>query len=295
MIVGGSIHADGSGIGIASVPPTPPGTWYSQCDSSGMHATMSEYTDMPPPPPPPYQNRSIEFRERRPKIDERRGAQRCGADEDNAVQDTHHGYRSAMVAVPAWQPTTPVGIPFGTKHRFHDETTKMGSLSEDYREFTKRAFKDRLSLVTESDIHTQGVLRYALQFAEGELSCADGLGFVFASSLPCPKNIQKIVSIFVNRAGRICMRALNEVKRSDIGVKRLELGDWVSVAVDLEGLTATFTVWPKSGARPSVASFAFGHILENLNKDLPKSRQIQAVGHFACVIKNEDVKVILGS
>merc|ERR1719506_3560918 len=152
-------------------------------------------------------------------------------------------------------------------------------------------FDGRLSIVTEDRVHTHGVQRYLMQFTEGELSSADGLGFVFSSSLPCPKNIQRIVSIFVNRAGRICLRAHNEVKRFDVGVKRLELGDWISVVVDLEEQTATFTVWPKAGFRPSTACFAFGHILANINVRLPRNRAIKAMGHFACVIKNEHTTV----
>jgi len=202
---------------------------------------------------------------------------------------------SAAFPLPAWQPAQPQGPPFGDQHRFHEETETMGILSEDRRSFTKVHYKDRLSLVTESEIHSRGVLRYAMQFSGGELSCADGLGFVFSSSLPCPKNIQRIVSIFVNRAGRICLRAHNEVKRFDVGVKRLELGDWISVVVDLEEQTATFTVWPKAGFRPSTACFAFGHILANINERLPRNRAIKAMGHFACVIKNEHTTVTLGS
>lgn len=30
------------------------------------------------------------------------------------------------------------------------------------------------------------------------------VGFILSSDLPCTKNIQKIVSVFANRTGRIC-------------------------------------------------------------------------------------------
>jgi len=171
-------------------------------------------------------------------------------------------------------------------------------ISNDARQFTKTEFQGRLSLVTEDELHSTGTMRYVMQFTSGELSSADGLGFVFSSTLPCPKNIQRIVSIFVNRAGRICMRAHDEVKRSDLGVKRLELGDWVGVEVDLEEKVATFTVWPKHGGKPSNASFAFGQILAQLNQKNVKARapeRPQVTGHFACVIKNTGVTVTLGS
>jgi len=169
----------------------------------------------------------------------------------------------------------------------------MGVLSEDRRQFTKTKFKGRLSLVTENAVHSRGVLRYAMQFTSGELSSADGLGFVFSSTLPCPKNIQRIVSIFVNRAGRICMRARDQVIRSDIGVKRFELGDWVGLTVDLEEQVATFTVWPDNGGKCSAAHFAFGDALASLKESWQQPTKV--VGHFACVIKNTGVSVTLGS
>merc|ERR1719454_584295 len=143
------------------------------------------------------------------------------------------GFDSAILMSTRVQ-NLPYGPPLGNRHRFHDETASMGLVSSDLREFTKTEFEGRLSLVTENEVHTRGVVKYCLQFSEGELSCADGLGFVFSQTLPCPKNIQRIVSIFVNRAGRICFRSRNEVKRSEINVKRLELGDWVGVSIDME-------------------------------------------------------------
>lgn len=44
----------------------------------------------------------------------------------------------------------------------------------------------------------------------------------------------RIVSIFANKTGRICMRAHSEVVRSDTGVKPLELGDWIELQMDLD-------------------------------------------------------------
>merc|ERR1719329_470334 len=136
------------------------------------------------------------------------------------------------------------GPNFAKLHRFHVETRKMGKLSEDGRRFTKMEFKGRLSLVTEDEVHSQGIMRYVVQFTAGELSSADGVGFVFSPKLPCSKNIQHITSIFVNRVGRICMRGGSEVVRSDVTVKQLELGDWIEMTVNLQDLIADFTVWP---------------------------------------------------
>lgn len=184
---------------------------------------------------------------------------------------------------------------FSKLHCFHDETHTMGSLSKDYRQFTKTKFQGQLSLVTENQVRSSGVQRCLMQFSKGELSSADGLGFVFSSTLPCPKNIQRIVSIFANRAGRICMRAHSKVKRLDICVKKLELGDWIEMTVDLCDQIARFTVWPRDGSRTSSACFAFGPTLSSLSGRAPTHASKWAVGYFACLIKNEGVMVTLGS
>jgi hypothetical protein len=184
--------------------------------------------------------------------------------------------------------------PFGDVHRLHRDAAGSGTLFEDDRAFTKQTFNGRLSVITEDQVQTQGVLRYALQFSDGPLSSADGVGFVFAQRLPCPKNIQKLVSIFVNRTGRICMRALSEVIRYDVGVKQLEVGDWVELMVDLEAQVAEFTVWDSTNGGSSSASFAFGRELHHLRQKLPSIPQASS-GYFACVMKHVGVTVRLGS
>jgi len=187
----------------------------------------------------------------------------------------------------------PVGPPLGNRHRFHMETNKWGSLVDDGRCFTKTLFDGRLSVVTEGEVHSRGLLQYAACFQEGELSSADGLGFVFSRRLPCPKNIQKIVSIFVNRSGRICLRAHTKVVRFDAGVKRLEVGDWVSVTIDLRECTAEFTVWPaKKGEAPTSACLAYGFALQT---NVVSTADVPSCGYFACVVKNVGVSVCLGS
>jgi hypothetical protein len=181
----------------------------------------------------------------------------------------------------------------GQAHRFHNETESMGSLSADGRQFTKTGFEGRLSLATENQIHSGGVHRYLMQFTHGEMSSADGLGFVFSPSLPCPKNIQQITSVFVNKGGRICMRARKDVRRSDVVVKRLELGDWIGMEVDLDEEVARFIVWPRDGSKSTSASMAFG---EGLPKDrVRKTLSRPATGYFACLIKNTGVMVTLAS
>lgn len=199
----------------------------------------------------------------------------------------------------------PDRLVFGNLHRLHVETSTMGSLSEDCRRFSKTQFHGRLSLVTEDQIQTSGIHRYLVQFSEGELSSADGVGFVFSSTLPCSKNIQRISSIFVNRAGRICMRARSSVQRSDVGIKRLELGEWIEMIVNLDERTAKFSVWTPHGMRVSTACFAFGSIFGSLSDTYQPRRgrsggsnangALAASGHFACLVKHEGVHVTLGS
>jgi hypothetical protein len=181
----------------------------------------------------------------------------------------------------------PMGLPFGQLHHFHGEALRCGTLKKERREFTKVSYMGRLSIISEDSVHTSGVHSYALQFTEGELSNADGVGFVFSPRLPCPQNIQKINSIFVNRAGRICMRANNEVTRLEVGIKPFELGEWIVVTVDLSACVATFAVWPNDDSCVSTATVYFGETLQ-------KSKIMKACGHFACVVKNE-VVVTLGS
>jgi len=194
------------------------------------------------------------------------------------------------------------GAPIGVLHSFHQEARDMGQVNNDFRMFTKVGFEGRLSVVSESRVHTDGLHRYLVQFSSGELSRADGVGFVFSSRLPCAKNIQRIVSIFVNQRGRICMRVFTDIVRASAYVKPLELGDWVEMAIDLDRKVATFNIWPRtptgwpttSGQPASSAEFPFGNKLSKVNQAGLKPVKLN-VGHLACVVKNVGVTVTLGS
>jgi len=184
--------------------------------------------------------------------------------------------------------------PFGQLHRFHEESEKFGFLSPDSRHFTKQRSKGQLTVVTEDTVHYSGVQRYALQFTQGGLSCADGIGFIFSPTLPCPKNIQKIASIFANSHGCICLRAHKELIRSKSTVKPLQTGDWVVVTVNLEEQFVEFAVWPASGGPPSTECLSYGDAMETMmasQPDLPKAD----CGYFACVVKHVGVTATLGS
>eukprot|EP00439_Symbiodinium_sp_Y106_P031354 s1940_g3.t1 len=178
----------------------------------------------------------------------------------------------------------------GRSHRFHQKNTTMGVLSEDARTFTKRSNKGRLSIVCENKVHFHGTVRYAVQFTDGELCSADGVGFIISSDLPCTKNIQRIVSVFANRTGRICIRVHDEVERCPQRVKCLEVGDWLEVSTDLTQQTVSFTVWPKDGSEPSFATVSFKETLAQARargvNGLPRS-----VCYLAVVIKHLGVSV----
>ncbi|CAK0843082.1 unnamed protein product, partial [Prorocentrum cordatum] len=211
---------------------------------------------------------------------------------DRAAQRARRPRGGGVVTARA-QPSSQ-GPAFGRLHRLHRDAQDSGTVNEDSRTFTKQSYNGRLSIITEDQVHSSGVLRYAIKFASGELSSADSVGFVFSDKLPCPRNIQKLVSIFVNRTGRICMRALSNVVRYDIGVKQLEVGDWVDLTVDLEGRIAEFTVWDTENKSASSASFAFGTALQQMMHEVPNLPQASC-GYAACVVKNVGVTVALGS
>lgn len=241
--------------------------------------------------------------------------------QEQQLQEQHDGQEES--APSAWPPAPPplgTGPPVGVLHAFHPETRDMGVVAPDFRQFSKVGYEGRLSVVSEREVHTDGVQRYLVQFTAGELSRADGVGFVFSPRLPCAKNIQRIVSIFVNQRGRICMRVFADIVRASAYVKPLELGDWVEMAIDLEERIATFNIWPRSptgwpvltGRPTSTAVFPYGLRLGRLNQDTGQGGRrskgsggapVQAshkavklnVGHLACVVKNVGVMVTLAS
>mmetsp|Transcript_306 Transcript_306/g.1045 ORF Transcript_306/g.1045 Transcript_306/m.1045 type:complete len:714 (-) Transcript_306:291-2432(-) len=193
----------------------------------------------------------------------------------------------------------PASLTFGKLHSFHSEFSTMGQLRADARQFTKQAYEGRLSVISESQVHTGGVHRYLVQFSKGELSKADGVGFIFSPRLPCKKNIQRIVSIFANQHGQICMRIFENLLRADVCVEPLKLGDWVEMVMDLDNQTVTFSIWPgtEGSAPTSRAVFSYGETLKDFyDKAQTASRRLDfRKGHLACVVKNAGVTVTLGS
>jgi hypothetical protein len=187
----------------------------------------------------------------------------------------------------------PTVHPFGCLHRFHPKAALTG-LAADFRSFTKLQGKGRLSILSENEVRYNGIHRYMVRFTSGELSNADGVGIIFSNELPCPKNIQRITSVFVNRTGRICIRANADVERCDICVKSLELGDWLEVISNFDDQIITFSVWPRSGGPCSTATINFGYTFD-LMRLTSTSIPRKPCGYLAAVVKHPGVTVILGS
>jgi len=186
-------------------------------------------------------------------------------------------------------------------HRWHEESSSMGRLDEGRKEFTKIEFEGRLSMVTESVIHRKGTSRYLVLILSGPVSVADGFGFVFSSTLPCKKNIQKIDSVFMNQKGRICSRTGNELQifnNSSVGY--IEVGSIVEIQIDLDSREAFFALYsPPRGLDAETLSIlvrdekTFSNWLvgsATMSIDHIDAGKTMA-GHFCAVLKNKGITV----
>jgi len=183
----------------------------------------------------------------------------------------------------------------GRRHAFHNETQQLGFVSDNGRQFFKKKFDGRLTLVTENSVHTGGVAKYMVQFSDGQMSGADGVGFVFSSKLPCTQNIQLISSVFVNKGGCICLRSGAELVRSTVSVKRLEVGDWIGMTVDLDKRVVEFVIFPAKGrSSPSKSIFDFGTAFRSMGNRMPALPPTLS-GYLTCVVKNTGVELTIGS
>merc|ERR1711862_805268 len=112
----------------------------------------------------------------------------------------------------------------------------------------------------------------------------------------------RIVSIFVNQRGRICLRVFAEIVRASTYIKAIEVGDWVELDIDLDHGVAVFRIWPRTltgwpetqGTPSSSAEFRFGSKLGKLNQAQQKQVKL-SVGHLTRVVKDVGVSVMLAS
>eukprot|EP00913_Durusdinium_trenchii_P028272 g26500.t2 len=161
-----------------------------------------------------------------------------------------------------------------SSHRFLARG-KAESFSLDHRAFTKNHKGRRLSLVSEDRVHQQGTERYIVAFTSGELSRADGVGIIFSSGLPRSSDIQKIISVFLNRTGRICSRINQRVTRIAASLPQIELGDILEVVNNMELHSLTFTLWAKTGTECS-ASVSYKEVASAMGFDRRPVQQHKA-------------------
>lgn len=207
--------------------------------------------------------------------------------------------------------------PFGYNHYFHAESFKTGLCFPDtYKPEAGRIrtiqkghdYHGRLSLVTEEKTSAErrqngdqtsppGVTKYLVSF-NGDLSKADGVGFLFAPKLPCAKDIKKICSLFLNKQGRVKVRILEQMFDTETPLPEIQQGEWVEMSIDLPRREATFTIWPWEASywhplwgqyRARTPPIPYGRWFEN-HPDVDLD-----VGHLACVLKHEDAMVTLAS
>lgn len=178
-------------------------------------------------------------------------------------------------------------------HRFHSSAEASGQLSYDMRCFTKsRKYAGMLSFITDNTVHVGGKVHYAVVFDSGEMSSADGVGFNFCARLPCTQNIQRITSIFLNKGGRVCLRANKEIMKLDCGVKRLELGDRIEMFIDLNSSTVEFNVRSAGGQRCSKARVEFRTLFQQMFGRPNEAFNLYS-GYLACAVKQAGVTIHL--
>ena len=181
--------------------------------------------------------------------------------------------------------TPEVSPVFVSNCRWHTESTKMGSLTDEGRRFTKESKYDgRLSMLTEDQMKESGIHRYLVRIEDATVnfSAADGFGFVFGDRLPCKKNIQVINSLFINKRGQACTRlhAMETVKH---GVAHpIDKGMSVEIVVDLDNCGISFSVLDNKDSLLGSTSFNFGDVIQYTGGKR---------GFFCAVIKHADTTV----
>ncbi|OEH77267.1 hypothetical protein cyc_08677 [Cyclospora cayetanensis] len=125
--------------------------------------------------------------------------------------------------------------------RFHPDAGRVGRLSGGDKRFKKERKGGMISLVYERQLRVGGICAYRYKIAKGPISAADGVGFVFATRVPCGKNIQTLYSVFVNRQGHLCKRRGSLLERRAVeGLEPLQSGCAVTLLIDLMRFIAIF-------------------------------------------------------
>ncbi|KEP62455.1 UNVERIFIED_CONTAM: hypothetical protein HHA_208510 [Hammondia hammondi] len=167
--------------------------------------------------------------------------------------------------------------------QWHPDAAKVGLLSNNGRRFWKKRKAGMISLVYENVLRSSRVHAYRYDILQGNVSAADGAGFVFANRVPCGKNIQTLWSVFVNRQGTLCKRmGQNLVRLPPPGLKPLEAGTSVFLLVDLDCKVAVFQMRTAAGTETPPRVVAFQDMAETAGC---------SQGYFCVVIAAGDVVV----
>ncbi|KFG49408.1 hypothetical protein TGFOU_208510 [Toxoplasma gondii FOU] len=167
--------------------------------------------------------------------------------------------------------------------QWHADAAKVGLLSNNGRRFWKKRKAGMISLVYENALRSSHVHAYRYDILQGNVSAADGAGFVFANRVPCGKNIQTLWSVFVNRQGTLCKRmGQNLVRLPPPGLKPLEAGTSVYLLVDLDCKVAVFQMRTAAGTETPPRVVAFQDMAETAGC---------SQGYFCVVIAAGDVVV----
>ena len=165
---------------------------------------------------------------------------------------------------------------------FHSDAVNCGDITDGGAKFTKTKYHGRLSMISEGIVHTNTTFNACIRFTEGDVSIADGIGFVFGQNLPCTKNIQMINSIFFNKRGQIAIRRKSEVHRLDRDqLAPLQINRPVVMHVDLINRHVTFYVPDSNGTTRTSTTVYFDDFWPGV---VPS-------GYICCVIKNQGVTV----
>jgi len=175
-------------------------------------------------------------------------------------------------------------------HRFHEDCKEMGYLTADLRQFTKTVDDKKTTFVTDCVVRSAKTIRYKVQFSRGPISTADGVGFTFASTLPCPKDLKTITSMFLNKHGYVCIRSQNKIVKLTEHVWTLQIGDWIELAVDLQHGLASFTVIPVQNnplAGYPMVMVNYREKVSEILADLPDANPVDLkCGYLSCVVRN---------
>lgn len=182
-----------------------------------------------------------------------------------------------------------------TAIRWHSSAADVGVLSADGHIFEKDYAEVRrseegyqlstLTMLYEVNLHTSGMRCYEYSILRGQIGLADGVGFVFDTSVR-RMNIQKMRSIYINRNGQVCVRDRGEIRKLWGSVPKLAAGMTVWVIVDLDVGTIQFQAKSSTGRHFSTEEIPIASCVQ-------QGRRLPLSSGFFCAVVTHRVAVSL--